>query len=345
MNTLKICLWLPWMLLALATAACTPTLEENPDTNTAEDFEQTENGSRYLVLFCSRSGNTAQVAREIQKSLSCDLLEVRPSEAYPDNYNTMLERAQEELEAIRQGHYPPISTHLKDLNEYQVLFVGYPIWYGSMATPMQTFLHEHASELAGKRIALFATSGTSNLATSAKEAAALCPEAEILPQTLLLTSSSLAQMGTQVEQWLQQMGLCGGQDSQDDGNLPPLASANTLRITVGASSFTATLTENRATEALKRRLAQGSIRIRMDDYGNMEKVGTLGFSLPQDDTSIQTSPGDIVLYQGNSLAIFYGTNTWRYTLLGRINGASSSEQVLRLLGGKGQIDIILSLEP
>ena len=119
--------------------------------------------------------------------------------------------------------------------------------------------------------------------------------------------------------------------------------SNTITLTAGGRSFTATLVENQATEALKARLAQGPVDIRMEDYGDMEKVGSFGFSLPRNDASTTTSPGDMVLYQGNSLVIFYGSNSWSYTRLGRLDDASTRERVLELLGGVGTVTVTLSL--
>ena len=94
---------------------------------------------------------------------------------------------------------------------------------------------------------------------------------------------------------------------------------------------------------MKARLAQGPVDIRMEDYGDMEKVGSFGFSLPRNDASTTTSPGDMVLYQGNSLVIFYGSNSWSYTRLGRLDDASTRERVLELLGGVGTVTVTLSL--
>lgn len=82
----------------------------------------------------------------------------------------------------------------------------------------------------------------------------------------------------------------------------------------------------------------------MNDYGDMEKVGSLGFSLPRNDQQITTSPGDLILYQGNSFVIYYDTNSWNFTRLGKIDGASTREQVLDLLDGKGEVTVALSLK-
>lgn len=111
----------------------------------------------------------------------------------------------------------------------------------------------------------------------------------------------------------------------------------TIRLTVNGRSFTATLVESSSSEALVKRLAQGDVSVRMDDYGDMEKVGSLGFSLPRNDARTTTGPGDLILYQGNSFVIYYDTNSWSFTRLGKVDGVTSREQMLELLGGKGEI--------
>lgn len=129
----------------------------------------------------------------------------------------------------------------------------------------------------------------------------------------------------------------------DDGNGEDPMENGKIKLTVNGNSFTATLEANEAVEALKERLAREPIQIRMDDYGDMEKVGALGFSLPRNDVRTTTSAGDMVLYQGNSVVLFYGSNTWSYTRLGRVDGVSTREQMLDLLGGKGSVTITFSL--
>lgn len=130
-----------------------------------------------------------------------------------------------------------------------------------------------------------------------------------------------------------------GNPDNDDA----LMENNTLTLTVNDRSFTATLADNSATEALKERLVQGALEVRLDDYGDMEKVGSLGFSLPRTDRQTTTVPGDIMLYQGSSLVIFYGSNSWAYTPLAKVDGVSTREEMLELLGGEGTVTLTLSL--
>ena len=92
-----------------------------------------------------------------------------------------------------------------------------------------------------------------------------------------------------------------------------------------------------------KQLAQGSVDIRMNDYGDMEKVGPLGFSLPRNDRQTTTAPGDLILYQGNSFVIYYDTNSWNFTRLGKVDGVSSRNEMLDLLGGNGEVTVTLSL--
>ena len=158
----------------------------------------------------SESGNTERMAQTISTALGCDMIEVVPETPYEDDYNAMLDRASAELAAIEQGDYPVVATSVENFDTYDIVFVGYPIWYGHMATPMQAFLHEHADLLAGKRIALFASSGSSGIGTSERDAASLVPDA-VFTESLLLTASSLNSMDSLVSVWLDEMQISDNQ--------------------------------------------------------------------------------------------------------------------------------------
>ncbi|MDE6553408.1 MAG: hypothetical protein K2K98_10735 [Muribaculaceae bacterium] len=114
-----------------------------------------------------------------------------------------------------------------------------------------------------------------------------------------------------------------------------------ISLTVGEKTMTATLVDNAATRELQALLDKGPITIQMNDYGGFEKVGALPQSFTTSNSQITTEPGDIMLYQGNNMVIFYGTNSWSYTRLGKIDGATSEN--LRQFLGSGNISLTVSL--
>ena len=95
-----------------------------------------------------------------------------------------------------------------------------------------------------------------------------------------------------------------------------------LKITVGDQELLATFAENSSAEEFRKLLSQGPVTISMEDYGGFEKVGPLGTTLARNDTRITTQPGDVILYQGNQITIYYGTNTWNFTRLAKINDST-----------------------
>lgn len=134
------------------------------------------------------------------------------------------------------------------------------------------------------------------------------------------------------------------QPEEDNDEKGEIMEKNKIKLTVNGKSFTATLEENSSAEALRQLLEKGDLSIRMNDYGDMEKVGSLGTSLPRNDRQTTTQPGDLILYLGNSFVIYYDTNSWNFTRLGRLDGVSTRQEVLELLGGKGDITVTLSVK-
>ena len=113
-----------------------------------------------------------------------------------------------------------------------------------------------------------------------------------------------------------------------------------MNVQVGGSIFTATLEENEAVDALVEMMEQDPVTIRMSDYSGFEKVGSLGTSLPASNQQTTTHAGDIVLYQGNQIVMFYGSNSWSYTRLGSIDDLTGWEEAL----GSGDVTVTFSLE-
>lgn len=129
-------------------------------------------------------------------------------------------------------------------------------------------------------------------------------------------------------------------DSMEKDASQPEAKKEMLYITVGEHEFRAVLEENASAQELKELLEKGPITVSMDDYGGFEKVGPLGATLTRSDESITTQPGDVILYQGNQIVIYYAPNSWNFTKLAQIEDASDLKQKL----GEGSIEAAFSLE-
>ena len=109
-----------------------------------------------------------------------------------------------------------------------------------------------------------------------------------------------------------------------------------MSVQIGDQIFTATLADTKAAREFARMLP---ITITMNDYGGFEKVGSLGRSLTASNSQITTTAGDIVLYNGNNIVIFYGSNSWSYTRLGRIDDLTGWTDAL----GHGSVSVTFRL--
>ena len=114
-----------------------------------------------------------------------------------------------------------------------------------------------------------------------------------------------------------------------------------LAITANGTTFTATFEDNSSAEAFAALLQEGPLTLALYDYGDFEKVGSIGMSLPTNDERITTQPGDVILYQGDQITVYYDTNAWSFTRLAHIDGASREDLLAAL--GRGDVEVTFSL--
>lgn len=117
---------------------------------------------------------------------------------------------------------------------------------------------------------------------------------------------------------------------------------NTMIMKIGDTKVNVDWEDNQAVEALRDMAKDGDITIQMSMYGGFEQVGSIGQSLPRDDKQTTTSSGDIVLYSGNQMVVFYGSNSWSYTRLGHISDKDEAEMADLL--SNGDVTITISRE-
>ena len=120
------------------------------------------------------------------------------------------------------------------------------------------------------------------------------------------------------------------------------ATVSVLKMKINGQELTVIWEENESVDALSSLASDSPVTVEMSMYGGFEQVGPLGTSIPRDDVQTTTQAGDIVLYSGNQIVVFYGSNSWAYTRLGKIDGLSSSE--LTDLLGNGAVELILFTE-
>ena len=119
-----------------------------------------------------------------------------------------------------------------------------------------------------------------------------------------------------------------------------IARSNVINLKVNNHVLKVKLEDNSAAKALMNKLKKGDVTIHAEDYGGFEKVGDLGFSLPRSDKYITTSAGDIVLYEGDEISLFYNSNSWSYTKLGKVQNIKDLKKIL----GTGDVKLVLSLK-
>ena len=130
----------------------------------------------------------------------------------------------------------------------------------------------------------------------------------------------------------------GGNNGNNDTSMP-----SEIKITVSGKSLPVKIEDNAATKALVAALRESSITYEAEDYGGFEKVGALGRSLPTSNAQITTQPGDVILYSGNQIVLFYGSNSWSYTRIGKMEYGTLDELKTFLKAGQGNISVTLSL--
>ena len=269
--------------------------------------------SNILVAYFSATGNTEKVAGYIAQATSGTLYEIVPQVPYTQedlNYNDSTTRAT--VEQRDSNARPAINGSVENMASYDVIFLGYPIWHGAAPKIIYTFLESYS--FSGKTIIPFCTSASSLIGSSATNLHSLAPNAEWKEGRRFPAGTSQ----NEVDGWVDSLGLVSSETSDGSGE-----TAEMIFLTIGSRNISVKLEKNVATSALAEILKGGDISYTAHDYGGFEKVGSLGQTLPRDDRQMTAEAGDVVLYAGDQIVLFYGSNAWSYTKLGRVQGISA----------------------
>lgn len=154
-----------------------------------------------LVVYFSWSGNTRGIARLLQQKIGGELVELELVKPYSRDYNTCLEQAKQDQQT---GARPELKTRITDMARYNVIFLGYPNWWGTMPMPVASFLEQY--DFSGKTIVPFVSSGGSGLGRSVADITRLCPSVTIA-EGLAVRSNGGASLSSDMDAWLKKIGM------------------------------------------------------------------------------------------------------------------------------------------
>ena len=297
-----------------AVSSATVSIPSLPDLGNTPDASA-------LVLYFSTDDTVKAVAYAIADTLDADVFEIVPEVPYTEadlRYYTGCRADQEQEDSAAR---PAISAWPESLEPYRVIFLGYPIWHGQAPKILYTLLE--GVDVSGKTIVPFCTSASSGAGSSARNLQALTGDSAVWLDAKRIENGSTPD---DIRAWVLSLNL---------------KEEPTMKMSINDIPVSVEWEENSSVSAL-RELAADGLTVSMSMYGGFEQVGPIGRSLPSSDRQTVTSSGDIVLYSGDQLVVFYGSNSWAYTRLGHITD-QTPEQMRALLGG-GDTTITLTLD-
>lgn len=162
--------------IAMAAVAAVTLGGCSTKSSNAEQQEETKSG-KYLVLYYSQTGTTKAVAEELQSQLGADIASIEAVDAYPEDYDATIIRWRKEL---NEGTKPEIKKLDVDLNGYDTIFLGFPVWGGTYALPVATFIEQNAEALKGKTVVTFATFGSGGIGSATADLKKALPGSNVV---------------------------------------------------------------------------------------------------------------------------------------------------------------------
>lgn len=280
------------LLLTVFTVACASvnktesSVDETKSATSATPKAASVSGGKTLILYYSLSGNTKALAENMQKLVGGDIAEIKTVQPYPEDFHAVVEQAREER---RTGYLPPIQPIAKDLEAYDTIYLGYPIWGSTIPQPLATFLSQN--RLAGKTIVPFCTHDGYGVGRSFQAIAEYCPDAKLL-DGFNIVGADVKTAEDQLSAWLKKINAHTG------------AAITPITITFGNTVLSGVL--NNSPEA-KEFMAALPQNISMVQYGGREYYGAVAEKItPASKGQLNFKDGDITYCQrNNTVAIFF----------------------------------------
>lgn len=311
-------------IMILLLIGCSNTPNDSDSLLQSTDNTLIRSETKILVAYFSCTGTTEKVAEKIADKTNGTLYKIVPQTPYTSedlNYGNPNSRTS--IEQNDENFRTEMAGKIENFEDFDVIFIGYPIWWGKAPKIIYTFLEEY--DFGGKTVIPFCTSGSSGIDSSIPPLKAITPNATFSDGKRFSSRVS----DEDIVKWINDLNIMKNKD--------------TLYIKIGENILEAELAENSSAAALTELLKDKDITIEMHDYGDFEKVGEIGTNLPVNDERITTAAGDLILYQGNKFVIYYDTNSWNFTRLGKIKNISATE--LKNILGENNVTVTLTLNP
>ena len=295
--------------------------------------------AKTLVVYYSYTNKSHEIVQTLTSQIEADTMRIYPedkTQRYEANNYAIGTQLLNAINAAPDDpdSYPAIDpVRITDLSGYQNIIIVTPLWWSQMAAIMQTYLFHYGPMMAGKHVGLIVSSHSSGISGVVANAQRLVPDAVWMGEALWINASNHSNRATLIQNWLPTLDFAEEQMTDK------------MYITIDGKTQSVTLAGNSATQALLTRLQEGSVTVTLNSSGGFEIWGPLGFSLPTSNEPINAQPGDVMLYNGSNICIFYGSNSWSYTRLGQIDNLSESELLTFLRAGENNIRVTLSLLP
>ena len=319
-----------FIMMSLLMVCCTKDDEAKAAT--------VQEAGKTLVVYYSYTNNCHEIVTSLTSQIQADVMRIEPADKTQKYEANGYAIGTALLNAIKAApndaaSYPAIDpVSITDLSSYQNIIIVTPLWWSQMAAIMQTYLFNYGAQMAGKHVALIVSSHSSGISGVVADAERLVKNVTWMGDALWINASNHSNRASLIENWLQTLNFAEKQTTM-----------NKMYFTIEGQTQQVTLVENAATQELVSKLQQAPITVTLSSSGGFEIWGALGFSLTTSNEQINAQPGDVILYNGSNICIFYGTNSWSYTRLGKIDGLSENELRTFLKAGENNISVTLSL--
>lgn len=290
----------------------TTDLKDDSKEESKEDLRENSNsgsnqsetsGSKILVAYFSRTGNTRPLAEYAAEYYGADIFEIEAAIPYTDDdikYYTDCRADREQNDPIAR---PEIAGRVAEMENYDIVVLAYPIWHGQAPRIIDTFLESY--DFSGKTIIPFCTSASSDIGSSATN---LHP---LVSDTVTWIDGKRFAAGTDQKELTEWLGkVCP---------INTISEVNELRLFINDTEIPVIWEDNASVKEIMEEVSRGKITVTMSMYSDNEQVGLLGRRYTSNDKQTTTHNGDIVLYSSNQIVVFYGSNTWAYTRLGKMD--------------------------